>query len=821
MLSLLESVMMSTHSSFFLFFMQPYSFKTRDTFWQTHWEEQKTYSVTNCGEKRYVLDMFPYPSGQGLHVGHPSGYIANDLIARYWRMQGYDVLHPMGWDAFGLPAENYAIKTGVHPSITTAKNIETYTRQLKSIGFSFDWTREISTTDPEYYKWTQWIFLKLFERGLAYESELPINWCPSCKTGLANEEVLKDGTCERCGTSVEQKPLRQWVLKITEYADRLLEDLEGLDWPASIIEMQKNWIGKSLGAIFHMQWTGGAEEISVFTTRLDTAFGVTFVAIAPEHPLVATFTTAEQKSAVEAYVGAAAKKSSLERTELAKEKSGVPTGSFVINPFTGDAVPVFVCDYVLGFYGTGAVMGVPAHDERDFGFAEKMGIDIRYVIASTAGETHTEKGAFTDYGVLVNSGEFTGMTSEEALSAMASWLEEQGLGEKTVNYKLRDWVFSRQRYWGEPIPLIHCPSCGVVPVPEKELPLKLPDVDQYEPSGTGESPLAGIDAWVNVPCPTCGEPAKRETNTMPQWAGSCWYYLRFIDPHNSEAIADPGLLAKWLPVDMYVGGAEHAVLHLLYARFWHKVLYDEGVVPTKEPFARLRNQTMISGEDGQKMSKSRGNVVNPDSILEAYGADTFRTYEMFMGPMGSTIPWSTASIEGVHRFLGRVWRLSEITQEGKASSEELSMLHKTIQKVTEDMENLSFNTSVAQMMICVNTFYELGQIASSTLRTFLALLAPFAPHMTEELWQMHGGSGSIHCSPWPQFDAELAKDSQVTIAVQVNGKVRGTISVRPDESQENVLSAAKAEPLVAKYLAEGTLRKEIYIPGKIVNFVVN
>lgn len=800
---------------------QSYDFSTRDAHWQQQWERDAVYAVTGNGEKKYVLDMFPYPSGQGLHVGHPSGYIANDIVARYLRMQGYDVLHPMGWDSFGLPAENYAIKTGVHPRITTENNIATYTRQLKAIGFSYDWSREIATTDPDYYRWTQWIFLRLFARGLAYESNLPINWCPSCKTGLANEEVLKDGTCERCGTAVEQKPLRQWVLKITAYADRLLEDLEGLDWPASVMEMQRNWIGKSLGATFRLRWTEGDEEVRVFTTRLDTAFGMTFVAIAPEHPLVETFTTEKQREKVRAYVDAAAKKSSLERTELAKEKTGVPTGSFVINPFTGDHVPVYVCDYVLGFYGTGAVMGVPAHDERDFAFAEQYGISIRTVVTAPDGGIHPDKGAYTDFGILTDSGEFSGMTSTEAKQAMTAWLAEQGLGEETVNYKLRDWVFSRQRYWGEPIPLIHCRSCGVVPVPEDQLPVRLPEVEHYEPSGTGESPLATIDDWVNVPCPACGGAAKRETNTMPQWAGSCWYYLRFIDPKNSKALADPTLLKKWLPVDMYVGGAEHAVLHLLYARFWHKVLYDEGVVPTKEPFYRLRNQTMIQGEDGQKMSKSRGNVVNPDSVLAEYGADTFRTYEMFMGPMGSTIPWSTASIEGVHRFLGRVWRLMPLCTAGQPSKEELAILHKTIRKVSEDMENLSFNTSIAQMMVCVNTLYDLGTVHPETLAHLLCLLAPFAPHMTEEMWKALGKTGSIHRAPWPIFDPHLAVDAEIAIAVQVNGKLRGTLQVAAEATQTEIIALAKADPAIQKYLAEGTLRKEIYVPGKIVNFVVS
>lgn len=799
----------------------PYDFSSRDTYWQDQWLATKIYAPTGKGEKKYILDMFPYPSGAGLHVGHPSGYIATDIFARFQRMKGFDVLHPMGWDAFGLPAENYAIKTGVHPRITTEKNIATYTRQLRAIGFSYDWDREIATTDPEYYKWTQWIFLKLFNRGLAYESNLPINWCPSCKTGLANEEVVKGGFCERCGTKVEQKPLRQWVLKITAYADRLLEDLEGLDWPESIMEMQRNWIGRSMGATFRMKTEAGDNDISVFTTRLDTAFGVTFVAIAPEHPLVDTLTVADQADAVAAYKAAAAEKSAMERTELAKEKTGVPTGSFVINPFNGEKVPVYVCDYVLGFYGTGAVIGVPAHDDRDFLFAETHGLDIRQVIEAKSGSLHPENGAFTDYGFLIDSGAFNGLESEEAKQKMTTWLEEQGIGEATVNYKLRDWIFSRQRYWGEPIPLVHCEKDGVVAVPESQLPVLLPDVEKYEPSGTGESPLATIEEWVNTTCPTCGGPAKRETNTMPQWAGSCWYYLRFIDPKNDKALADPDLLKKWLPIDMYVGGAEHAVLHLLYSRFWHKVLFDEGIVPTKEPFHALRNQTMIQGEDGQKMSKSRGNVVNPDAVLEQYGADTFRTYEMFMGPMGSTIPWSTSSIEGVHRFLGRVWRLKDMIHNEPATADELRILHKTIRKVSEDMPVMGYNTSIAQMMVCCNTFYELGKISRESLKTLLLLLAPFAPHMTEELWSELGGEGSIHRAAWPAFDENLAKDSTIKVAIQVNGKLRATIEVEPSIAEADMFAKAEAEPAVAKYLSEGTLRKKIYVPGKIVNFVVS
>lgn len=803
--------------------MRAYDFSQKDSHWQDRWLSDKIYAPTGKGEKLYILDMFPYPSGQGLHVGHPLGYIATDIQARFGRMHGRDVLHPMGWDAFGLPAENYAIKTGVHPRITTEKNIETYRRQLRSLGFSYDWDREIATTDPEYYRWTQWIFLKLFERGLAYESNLPINWCPSCKTGLANEEVLKDGSCDRCGTQVEQKPLRQWVLKITAYADRLLEDLKELDWPEHIIEMQRNWIGKSTGTTMQMQVEGAPvpleEHIEIFTTRIDTVFGMSFVAIAPEHPLLEKMVTQEHKAVVDAYIEAAKNKSDLERTELNKDKTGVPTGSFAINPVNGKRVPIYVGDYVLGFYGTGVVMGVPAHDERDFAFAKKYNLPIHQVIVAKA-ETTPENElneAMTEDGILTNADQFSGLSSAEARIALTDWLEKENVGRKTTNYKLRDWIFSRQRYWGEPIPLVHCPACGVVAVPEDQLPVVLPEVERYEPSGTGESPLATIEDWVNTTCPTCHGPAKRETNTMPQWAGSCWYYLRFIDPKNTEALADPELLKEWLPVDMYVGGAEHAVLHLLYARFWHKVLYDCGVVPTKEPFHALRNQGMIQGEDGQKMSKSRGNVVNPDGVIEQYGTDTFRTYEMFMGPFESSTPWSTSSIEGVHRFLARVWRLQEILHDGASTEAELRILHKTIKKVTEDIPVMSYNTSVAQMMICCNTFTDLGRVSKEAFMQFLLILAPFAPHMTEELWEKLGGGYSIHQQTWPSFDPELAKDNLVKIGVQVNGKVRGTIEIAPDMPEPEALEhAAQA---VQKFL-EGTVVKQIYVPGKIVNFVV-
>lgn len=852
--------------------------------------------------------MFPYPSAQGLHVGHPLGYVGSDIYARFHRMNGAAVLHPMGWDAFGLPAENYAIKTGVHPHEITQQNIANYRRQLQSIGFSYDWDREVDTTDPKYYKWTQWIFLQLYKKGLAYESHLPINWCPSCKTGLANEEVVSGNLCERCKSVVEQRPIRQWVLKITEYAEALLEDLNTLTWPEHILEMQRNWIGKSEGCTFGLKLDGTNEEITVFTTRIDTAFGMSFVAIAPEHPLVEECTTDENMDEVTTYVEEAKQKSQLERTELNKEKSGIFTGSYAINPFNGEKVAIFVCDYVLGFYGTGAVMGVPAHDERDFAFAKKKNLPIKKVITITSKETkekfetalakasnevqqifkaieagnaiptgakdekqvpkeraawiaflqayagwdtekneanqtakdaytlwelflHTNEGgqwttlhpelmreAHTEDGVLHNSGEFTGKTSEEARHLMSAWVESQKIGRKTVNYKLRDWNFSRQRYWGEPIPLVHCEKCGIVPIPEKDLPVLLPEVERYEPTGTGDSPLAAIEEWVNTTCPTCNSPAKRETNTMPQWAGSCWYYLRYIDPHNDEVFADPELLKEWLPVDMYVGGAEHAVLHLLYARFWHKVLYDLGYVPTKEPFQSLRSQGIIQGEDGQKMSKSIGNVVNPDDTITKYGADTLRTYEMFMGPFEASKPWSTTAIEGTYRFLQKVWKLRDKVTDAEESKHN-AILHQTINKVTQDIDNFSFNTAVSSLMILVNTLSDGETVAKSTFETLVLLLAPFAPHVTEELWEHLGHSSSIHTATWPVFNPQLAEASEVTISVQVNGKLRGTFTAPKSISKEEAITQAKALDTVTKYLVDG-VKKEIYVPGKIVSFVV-
>lgn len=799
-----------------------YDFQTNDKKWQQQWLDSKLYAVKNDGsEKKYILDMFPYPSAQGLHVGHPLGYIASDILARYYRMKGFDVLHPMGWDAFGLPAENYAIKTGTHPKTTTDDNVNRYRGQLQRIGFSYDWDREVNTTDPEYYKWTQWIFIQLFNQGLAYESHLPINWCPSCKTGLANEEVVNGNQCERCKSTVEQKAIRQWVLKITAYAERLLEDLEDLDWPEHIKEMQRNWIGKSTGTEVYWDIEGQEDTtISTYTTRVDTLFGTTFLVVAPEHPALESIVTDEYKAEVDTYVKEALQKSNLERTELSKKKTGVFTGAYAIHPLTGEKHPIFVGDYVLGFYGTGAVVGVPAHDQRDYEFAKLKNLDIIGVIApKDAPETrdHLKEQSYVHYGILYNSEEFSGMSSEKAKQAITERLEKENKGKGTVQYRLRDWIFSRQRYWGEPIPLIHCASCGVVPVPEEQLPVLLPEVEQYEPTGTGESPLAAITDWVNTTCPSCGGEGKRETNTMPQWAGSCWYYLRYIDPHNSEALADKELLKQWLPVDTYIGGAEHAVLHLLYARFWHKVLYDIGAVPTKEPFHGLRNQGMIQGEDGVKMSKSRGNVVNPDDTLAKVGADAFRTYEMFMGPFEATKPWSTSGIEGTHRFLQKVWRLQEKVSE--KGTEDLSMLHKTVKSVTEGIEGQSFNTVVSDLMKLTNHLGEQEKISTSTLEIVITLLAPYAPHMTEEMWQQLGHSESIHSQPWPIYDETLANSGSIEIAVQVNGKLRGTFSAPQEISKEEALKQAKELPDVAKHL-EGGIKKEIFVPGKIVNFVV-
>ncbi|MEJ9211684.1 leucine--tRNA ligase [Bacillus smithii] len=792
--------------------------------WQKYWEEHKTFRTTEDPDKPkfYALDMFPYPSGAGLHVGHPEGYTATDILARMKRMQGYNVLHPMGWDAFGLPAEQYALDTGNDPAEFTEKNIANFKRQIKSLGFSYDWDREINTTDPEYYKWTQWIFLKLYEKGLAYIDEVPVNWCPALGTVLANEEVI-DGKSERGGYPVIRRPMKQWVLKITAYADRLLEDLEELDWPESIKEMQRNWIGRSEGAEVRFQVDGHDETFTVFTTRPDTLFGATYTVLAPEHPLVEKITTAEQKAAVERYLEQIQSKSDLERTDLAKEKTGVFTGAYAINPVTNEKMPIWIADYVLMSYGTGAIMAVPAHDERDFEFAKKFGLPIKEVVAG--GDVNKE--AYTGDGVHVNSDFLNGLNKEEAIAKMIEWLEEKGIGSKKVTYRLRDWLFSRQRYWGEPIPIIHWEDGTMTPVPEEELPLMLPKTKEVKPSGTGESPLANIEEWVNVVDPKTGKKGRRETNTMPQWAGSCWYFLRYIDPHNPKALADPEKLKEWLPVDIYIGGAEHAVLHLLYARFWHKFLYDIGVVPTKEPFQKLYNQGMILGENNEKMSKSRGNVVNPDEIVESHGADTLRLYEMFMGPLDASISWSTTGLDGARRFLDRVWRLfvnengqlsNKIKEEGNALEK---VYHQTVKKVTEDYEQLHFNTAISQLMVFVNEAYKADYLPKPFAEGFVKLLSPITPHIAEELWEKLGHSDTIAYEPWPTYDESKLVDDEVEIVIQINGKVRAKRTIAKDASKEEMEKLVLADEKIQEQLSGKTIRKVITVPGKLVNIVAN
>jgi leucyl-tRNA synthetase len=790
--------------------------------WRTRWQEAHVYRTEDRPghEKYYVLDFFPYPSGAGLHVGHPLGYIGSDIIARYQRMLGRDVLHPMGWDAFGLPAENYAIKTGTHPRATTEANITTFHRQLDSFGFSYDWERELSTVEPDYYRWTQWIFVQMFKKGLAYEAYLPINWCPSCKTGLANEEVV-NGLCDRCGTKVERKDMRQWVLKITAYADRLLAGLKDLDWPQETRQAQEYWIGRSEGTEIDFGVDGSEQKITVFTTRVDTIFGCTYVVVAPEHPLLSSLVTDAQKAEVERYQDSTKKKSDMERTELNLDKTGVFTGSFARNPYTNEYVPIWVADYVLGHYGTGAVMAVPAHDDRDLIFAQKYQLPIKTVIQPQSPDKKAvEDGAYTDDGVCVDSGILSGMTSEKARAEAVAFGEKAQFARKKVNYRLHDWIFSRQRYWGEPIPIVHCEKCGPVAVPEDQLPLLLPEVEKYEPTGTGESPLAAISEWVNTTCPECNGPGKRETNTMPQWGGSCWYFLRFIDPRNDKVLADYDLLKKFGPVDMYVGGAEHAVLHLLYARFWNQFLFDIGVVPFSEPFKALRHQGMILGENHQKMSKSRGNVVNPDEIISQYGPDTFRLYEMFMGPFSEMKPWSTKSIEGTNRFLQKVWRLAEKPLTGSPIDSLTVMLHKTIKKVGEDIMALSFNTAISQLMIYVNALTEQNTLYRPDFENLLRILSPFAPHLTEELWEVIGNKPFLVRELWPQYEEKYLEDSQIDLPVQINGKVRHVLSVPVDITKDAALALAKQEPVIAKWLSEGDLLKEIFVPKKMINFVV-
>ncbi len=801
-----------------------YNFKAIETKWRLYWENEKTFRVTEDPafpkEKRlYILDMFPYPSGSGLHVGHPEGYTATDIYTRFKKMNGFNVLHPMGYDAFGLPAENYAIKTGTHPAETTLKNIELFGHQIRSFGFSYDWDREFASCTPDYYKWTQWIFLQLFKKGLAYESDMPINWCPQCKTGLANEEV-KEGRCDRCEAEITRRRIRQWVLKITAYAERLLKDLDMLDWSDSIKAMQENWIGKSRGANVDFSVDGCDERLSVYTTRPDTLFGATYMVLAPEHPLVSKITSPSNREAVTQYQAAAAQKSDLQRTELEKEKTGQFTGAYAINPVNNTRIPIWISDYVLISYGTGAIMAVPGHDTRDFEFATKFDLPIVQVV-SKDGSLYELTEAEPQEGIAVNSDRFDGLTTAEFKKEIIAWLEKENKGKGAINYKLRDWIFSRQRYWGEPIPLVHCDACGVVPVPENELPLELPPVESYKPTGTGESPLAAIHDWVNTTCPECGKSAKRETNTMPQWAGSCWYFLRFIDPKNSEAFAAPEKLDYWGPVDLYIGGAEHAVLHLLYARFWHKVLYDIGAVSWPEPFMQLRNQGMILGENGEKMSKSRGNVINPDDVIKEHGADTLRMYEMFLGPLEADKLWSTQSIYGIRRFLERVWNLPDFVDPACKVSEEMDRLtHKTIKIVTEKIDRLEFNTAISQLMILVNLMRKQAKINPNTMKTLTLLLHPFAPFITEELWETLGESPSIIKTPWPKYDPEKVVDETVTYIFQVNGKLRVRLDLPKDTDREELLRLARTNDRVRQFTDGKTVRKEIVVPGKLVNIVV-
>lgn len=863
--------------------MKTYSPKDIEPKWQSYWLDHKTFKTDDSDRQKpkfYVLDMFPYPSGAGLHVGHPEGYTATDIVARYKRSKGFNVLHPIGWDAFGLPAEQYAIKTGTHPAVTTQKNIERFREQLQAIGFSYDWDREVNTTDPAYFKWTQWIFLQLFKKGLAYQHEAPVNWCPELGTVLANEEVI-DGKSEVGGYPVIRKPMRQWMLKITAYADRLLDDLELVDWPDSIKEMQRNWIGKSTGATIHFAIEAHEATIEVFTTRPDTIFGATYMVLAPEHELVTGITHPENASEVEAYVAQAAAKSEVDRQDESKAKTGVFTGAYAINPASEERIPIWIADYVLAGYGTGAIMAVPAHDDRDYEFARQFDLSIREVVSG--GDITQE--AYTGQGTLVNSANdeinLNGLAVDEAKKQIIAWLEKHKKGRKSTNYKLRDWLFSRQRYWGEPFPLIHVNGHAKA-LPENALPITLPEVADFKPTGTGEPPLAKAEEWLHLADPETGQPAKRETNTMPQWAGSCWYYLRYIDPNYELGPVDPDKEKYWMPVDLYVGGAEHAVLHLLYARFWHKVLYDCGVVSTKEPFHKLVNQGMILGEmeftgfqngkrewisvdqadeqnqrvkllgedveklgqqfvvkgtqiaveaKAHKMSKSRGNVINPDEVIALYGADSLRLYEMFMGPLEQVKPWSMKGVEGVYRFLNRVWRLFVDETEGglhaaisehEPTKEQSKALHETIKKVSDDIENMRFNTAISAMMIFVNQANKWDALPKSTLATFLQLLSPFSPHLAEELWEMIGRKSSIGEEPWPEVNPEFLKADTHTYAIQVNGKVRGEIEVKAEHAtdKEFVLGKAKKVDSVAKYVEAGTLVKEIFVPKKIINLVV-
>ncbi|HIY34686.1 MAG TPA: leucine--tRNA ligase [Candidatus Eubacterium faecigallinarum] len=798
-----------------------YNYKKIEKKWQDIWYSQNTFAAKQdfTLPKYYCLVEFPYPSGQGLHVGHPRSYTALDIVARKKRLQGYNVLYPMGWDAFGLPTENFAIKNHVHPEDVTQKNIAHFKEQLQSLGFSFDWTREINTTDPSYYKWTQWIFLQLFKKGLAYKKEMAVNWCTSCKCVLANEEVV-NGVCERCGSEVIRKNQSQWMLKITEYAQRLVDDLDDLDFIDRVKVQQKNWIGRSTGAEVDFGTTLG-DTLTVYTTRPDTLFGATYMVMSPEHPLIEKWADRlSNMDEIKKYQEAAAHKSDFERTELNKEKTGVKLqGVMGINPVNDTEIPIFISDYVLTSYGTGAIMAVPAHDTRDWEFAKKFDLPIIEVVAGS--QVGVENEAFTDCntGKLVNSSFLNGMNVEEAKTAITEWLTKEGKGHQKVNFKLRDWVFSRQRYWGEPIPIVKCEECGYVPIPESELPLRLPKVDSYEPTDTGESPLAKMTDWVNTTCPHCGKPAKRETDTMPQWAGSSWYFLRYMDPHNDKELVSPEAVKYWGPVDWYNGGMEHTTLHLLYSRFWHKFLYDIGVVPTKEPYAKRTSHGMILGENGEKMSKSRGNVVNPDEIVDQYGADTMRLYEMFIGDFEKAAPWNSDSIKGCKRFIERFWNLQETVTDGDTYSEALEpLMHKTIKKVTEDIDNLKCNTAIAAMMTLVNEMASKG-VNKAELKTLTILLNPFAPHVTEEMWEVMNFGGAVHDASWPEYDEEKTKESTVEIALQIMGKVRSRITVPVDISKDEAIALAKADEKIAAAIEGKTIKKEIYVPGKLVNIV--
>ncbi|MBQ7562861.1 MAG: leucine--tRNA ligase [Lachnospiraceae bacterium] len=804
--------------------LEVYNHRAVEKKWQEYWEKNKTFKTENGDYSRpkyYALVEFPYPSGQGLHVGHPRPYTALDIVARKRRMQGYNVLYPMGWDAFGLPTENYAIKNHIHPKIVTENNVKRFKGQLKALGYSFDWDREVNTTDPNYYHWTQWIFLQLFKKGLAYKAEMPINWCTSCKVGLANEEVV-NGVCERCGSEVIRKAQSQWMLKITDYAQKLLDGLDTVDYIERVKVSQKNWIGKSTGAEVDFALTGKDEKLRVYTTRPDTLFGATYMVISPEHPYIDQFKD-EIRNYEEliAYREQAAKKSDFERTEIAKDKTGVQIdGLTATNPVNGKEIPIWVSDYVLMSYGTGAIMAVPAHDERDWEFAKKFGLPIIEVVAGS--DKPVTEQVYTDVatGTLVNSDFLNGLSVADAKVKITEFLTEKGIGNAKTNFKLRDWVFSRQRYWGEPIPIIHCEKCGYVPLKEEELPLLLPEVESYMPTDTGESPLAAMTDWVNVKCPKCGGDAKRETDTMPQWAGSSWYFLRYTDPNNDLEIASPEALKYWMPVDWYNGGMEHTTLHLLYSRFWHRFLYDEGVVPCPEPYSKRTSHGMILGSDGGKMSKSRGNVVNPDDIVTEYGADTLRTYEMFIGAFELSAAWSDEGVRGCRRFLERVWKLQEILTDGDEYSEDLkTKMHQTIKKVDTDFESLKYNTAIAALMSLLNDFTKKNSINRAEFKTFLTLLNPVAPHITEELWEIVGFEGTIAASRWPEYDEEALKEDTIEIAVQVSGKLRGTVLIDVNEDKDSVIAKAKEVESVKGFLAGKTIVKEIYVPGKIVNIV--